>query len=79
MTNQHTQQHSPQQPKPTPSAGEDLPGKHLLDSPPDPSPQPNPESAPGGDKVGGEMTTAPFTGAALNPEHPHKDKPTPHK
>jgi hypothetical protein len=53
---------------------EDLSKAHLLDSPKGPTPAPNPESAPGGDKVGGEMRTAPFTGALLHP-----DKPAPHK
>jgi hypothetical protein len=80
MTNQH-----PQQPatKPAPAAAtphpEDLAAKHLLDQPPDPSPAPNPESAPGGDKVGGDMPTAPFTGAPLKDQPPsHKDQ-APHK
>ena len=73
MTTQHSNQSHPATTKPheaTPA--EDLASKHLLDSPKGPTPAPNPESAPEGDKVGGEMTTAPFTGAPL-----HQDKGQP--
>jgi hypothetical protein len=68
-------QHTPAPTKPQPTAPDDLASKHLLDQPPDPSPAPNPPSAPGGDKVGGDMPTAPFTGALIKDQPPsHKDQ-----